>query len=510
MISDKIPYSKISFFSAIVQDYLVQNTKLVPFYNRHNSIANYLPQILEKEKQNINRDLLFEVLKNQNNQVQLSSRTKNNIESLVNKNTFTVTTGHQLCLFSGPLYCIYKIISAINLSQSLNEKYPSYHFVPLFWMASEDHDFEEVNHINLYGKKIEWNNSQSGAVGRMNLSGIDGVLEELFQLMGEGENAEAMKQMVLNAYASENSLAQATRIFLNELFKEDGLVIIDGDDARLKQQILPLIKNDVSNKRYYPILQEKSNELAIDYSAQAYVREINFFSLEKNQRTRIEQPVNSSDIEQSPERFSPNVLMRPLYQESVLPNVAYVGGGAEIAYWMQLKGVFELENIPFPILVLRNSALVISKKHNERLKSLGFTSLDLFKSELELHNQYISGQNDEKSSDREFNIIFGKIYEELKKTYSNPVQQQIIDAEQQRHKKSLENMLKKLTKVDKQKHKNALDQISKIKKQYFPNNALQERHENLIAFYLNHGDNFIKKMKEELNPLDSNFVVLAL
>lgn len=509
MSSDKIPYTKISLFSKLVQDYLAQNERLAPFYNRHNTIENFIPQISEKEKHDIDRSLLVEVLNEQYKGIELSEDTENNISSLSNKKSFTVTTGHQLCLFSGPLYCIYKILSAINLSEKLKEKYPSYHFVPMFWMASEDHDFEEVNHIHLFGKKIEWKTSQSGAVGRMNLSEIGGMLENLLEVMGNGENADKMYSLLEKAYSKENSLAQASRIFLNALFKDYGLVIIDGDDARLKKQITPLIKQDVNEKKFYSLLQDQSTNLGENYKVQAHVREINFFTLKENERQRIDTSVEVPNIDKQPEKFSPNVLMRPLYQESILPNIAYVGGGAEIAYWMQLKSVFDSENIPFPILVLRNSALIISEKHNEKLKKLRFSSSDLFNSEQELHSQYIARQKDVKSIDNELEQ-FDSVFEKIKSTYSAPIHQQIIEAEQQRHRKSLDILRKKLDKIEKQKHKSALDQISKIKQHYFPNNGLQERHENLITFYLKYGDNFIKKMKKELNPLDSNFVVLAL
>lgn len=492
-----------------MQDYLAQNERLAPFYNRHDTIENFIPQISEKEKHDIDRSLLVEVLNEQYKGIELSEDTENNISSLSNKKSFTVTTGHQLCLFSGPLYCIYKILSAINLSEKLKEKYPSYHFVPMFWMASEDHDFEEVNHIHLFGKKIEWKTSQSGAVGRMNLSEIGGVLDNLLEVMGKGENADKMYSLLEKAYSKENSLAQASRIFLNALFKDYGLVIIDGDDARLKKQITPLIKQDVNEKKFYSLLQDQSTNLGEHYKVQAHVREINFFTLKENKRQRIDTSVEVPNIDKQPEKFSPNVLMRPLYQESILPNIAYVGGGAEIAYWMQLKSVFDSENIPFPILVLRNSALIISEKHNEKLKKLRFSSSDLFNSEQELHSQYIARQKDVKSIDNELEQ-FDSVFEKIKSTYSAPIHQQIIEAEQQRHRKSLDILRKKLDKIEKQKHKSALDQISKIKQHYFPNNGLQERHENLITFYLKYGDNFIKKMKKELNPLDSNFVVLAL
>jgi len=270
-----------------------------------------------------------------------------------------------------------------------------------------------------------------------------------------------------------------------------------------------LIKQDVNEKKFYSLLQEQSTKLGEHYKVQAHVREINFFTLKENERQRINTSIEVPNIDKQPEKFSPNVLMRPLYQESILPNIAYIGGGAEISYWMQLKSVFDSENIPFPILVLRNSALIISERHNEKLKSLGFSSSDLFSSEHELHAHYISRQEDVKSIDNELEQ-FDSVFEKIKSTYSAPVHQQIIEAEQQRHRKSIDILRKKLEKTEKQKHKSALDQISKIKQHYFPNNGLQERHENLITFYLKYGDNFIKKMKEELDPLDSNFVVLVL
>ena len=509
MSSDKIPYTKISLLSKLVQDYLSQNERLATFYNRYNNIENFMPQIFEKEKQDIDRSLLVEVLNEQYKGIELSEGTKNNISSLNNKKSFSVTTGHQLSLFSGPLYCIYKILSVINLSEKLKEKYPTYHFVPMFWMASEDHDFEEINHIYLFGKKIEWKTSQSGAVGRMNLLEIGNVLENLLKLIGEGENTDKIFSILEKAYSKENSLARASRIFLNALFKDDGLVIIDGDDVRLKKQITPLIRKDVNEKKFYSLLKDQSTKLGVHYKVQAKVREINFFTIKENERQRIDTSIEVPNIDKHPEKFSPNVLMRTLYQESILPNIAYVGGGAEIAYWMQIKSVFDSEKIPFPILVLRNSALIISEKHNEKLKSLGFSSSDLFSSEQELHSQYIARQKDVKSIDNELEH-FDSIFEKIKSKYSAPVYQQIIEAEQQRQRKTLNILRKKLDKIEKQKHKSALDQISKIKQYYFPNNDLQERHENLIAFYLKYGDNFIKKMKEELNPLDSYFVVLAL
>ncbi|MGC6470192.1 MAG: bacillithiol biosynthesis cysteine-adding enzyme BshC [Flavobacteriales bacterium] len=504
----KVPYTKTNFFGSLVQDYLTQNASLAPFYNRGFDINNFSYQISEKASQPINRTVLVEALKSQNKSIQLSEKSYQNIERLSNSNTFTVTTGHQLCLFTGPLYLIYKIVSTINLSKSLKKTYPNYHFVPVFWMASEDHDFEEINHIHLYGKTIEWNAKQQGAVGRMNLTDIKPVLESLFNLIGEGEYSYDLKQKFLNAYSPTNTLAQANRILINDLFKNDGLVIIDGDDKHLKSQFKTVIKNDILKSAYYTDLVSQSEKLSKEYKLQANVRAINFFKLEDNSRIRIESAVDETEIDKFPEKFSPNVLFRPLFQESILPNLAYIGGGAEIAYWMQLKSLFKSEHIVYPILVLRNSALIVSEKNQIRLQKLGFSIDDLLRSEDDLCQQYLKSTSEGADLKVEFDKI-QTIFDSIKQKYADKNLLPTLDSEQKRTMNSLNKMKKKIKKIEKSKHEVALSQISNIKRLYFPKNSLQERSDNFIPFYLKHGDNFIKKLKSEFDPLDTKFVILA-
>ena len=201
---------------------------------------------------------LVDVLKKQNQAINLSDLTQSNIESLESTDTFTITTGHQLCIFTGPLYFLYKIVSTINLSLALKEKYPSKHFVPVFWLASEDHDFDEINHINLFDQTIRWDSSQGGAVGRMNLSNFSNVLEDLNLLIGKGQNAERLKAIFYKAYSSTN-LALATRILINELFKDD-IVIIDGDDVHLKV-FVDIMKKDIQDHILHQNLQDLNLQL---------------------------------------------------------------------------------------------------------------------------------------------------------------------------------------------------------------------------------------------------------
>ena len=506
---DKISYQETNKFSKLALDYLNKDEKLKPFVNHFPTLENFGKQINEKQDHLVNRDILVEVIRKQNASFSLSEKSKNNIDLLADKRTFTVTTGHQLCLFTGPLYFIYKIISTINLAEQLQKKYPKHNFVPIFWMATEDHDFLEINHINLFGKKIEWDSKQTGAVGRMGLNGFESVLTELKSVLGTSENAEELVSLLQNAYLKHDNLADATRYLVNELFGEYGLIILDGDDKRLKQQFIPTIKKDILEQGFKKSITKCSDDLTNEYKAQAYVRPINFFKLSDGKRELIKGVITEKEIDEYPENFSPNVLLRPLYQETILPNIAYIGGGAEVNYWMQLKTAFQQENIPFPILLLRNSAMLLNVGQNKKRQDLGFSIADLFLDEHQLQKKFVLSQKGAVVSLKdEINSLEDMYVSILAKTTDVGLQIS-IKSQHQKQLKSLVQLEEKLLRLAKQKNESSLNQISKIKQQLFPNNSLQERHDNFISFYLTHGENFIKIMKENLNPLNPNFVVLS-
>lgn len=510
MQSFQFPYSKTKQFSNLVLDYLAHDDKLKPFIVDFPLLENFEKQITKKKNHPINREVLVEVLKEQNKGYNLTKLSNNNIDLLLSDETFTITTGHQLCLFTGPLYFIYKIISTINLAEQLSIKYHKCNFVPIFWMATEDHDFEEIQSINLFGEKISWESSQEGAVGKMSLDGIAKVIQELEQKLGEGEHAKSVVALFKHAYLKHNNLADATRFLVNELFGKYGIVIIDGDDKRLKKEFVPIMKKDILDNSYKSIIQDTSGCLSENYKAQAYCRDINFFKLSEDKRELIKEGITASEIENKPELFSPNVLMRPLYQETILPNLAYIGGGAEVAYWMQLKDVFAHENIPFPLLVLRNSALLISDKQKQKFLSFGFSVEDLFLDEHQLQKSFVLKQNEGSVSLDAEKSSLAQMHKSLLAKTTDVGMQNSIKSFYAKQLKQLTQFEQKLIRIEKQKHESALSKISKLKAQLFPNDQLQERYENFIPYYLQDGDNFIEMLKDNLDPLDSNFVVLSL
>ena len=530
MPTDCISYQKSGYFTNLTVDYLDEKTELKPLYNRFPKLENFKEQIAEKQQNfsDKNRKVLVAALENQYKGFTISETTLNNIKLLNNTNTFTITTGHQLNLFTGPLYFLYKIVSTINLCTTLKKAYPEHNFVPIYWMATEDHDFEEINYFNLKNVKIKWNATSNGPVGRLSTAGLEEVLEVFITELGIGENATYLKELFENCYLKHNNLADATRFLANELFGDKGLVILDGDDKSLKQLFIPFIKEELQHKTSYNKVSETNSLLEKNYDIQVNPREINLFYIEDKLRERIlfednEFKINNTKLtfsekeileltENNPEKFSPNVILRPLYEEVVLPNLCYIGGGGEIAYWLQLQSTFEANKITFPILLVRNSVLLTSEKQVQKADKLNLSWTDLFSNQQELFTE----KTKEFSN---FNIDFSEQKEILKKQFeklfeiANQTDKSFIgavNAQQSKQIKGLENLEKKLLKAEKRVHAEKLERIIELQNELFPNQGLQERKANFSEFYLEKGAELIELIFENLDPLKPNFTIITL
>jgi bacillithiol biosynthesis cysteine-adding enzyme BshC len=530
MKNTEIPFQKTGFFSKTIHDYLEKNQNIIPFYNNFPDISGLYNQIQEKQKSYTlqSRLTLVAALKNQYTTFETSEKTTKNIESLKQQNTFTITTGHQLNLFTGPLYFLYKIISTINLSEELSEKFPAQNFVPIYWMATEDHDFDEINYFNFDGKKVSWNRKDGGAVGRFSTDGLQHVFEVFANHLGNSKNATYLKELFADAYLKHNNLADATRFISNKLFGEFGLVIIDGDDASLKQLFNPFIKDELENKTSYKEVSKTIVELEKNYKIQVNPREINLFYLGNDFRERIifedgVYKVNNTDItfskaeiieevETNPKVFSPNVIMRPLYQEVILPNLCYIGGGGEIAYWFELKAYFEKVNIPFPVLLLRNSVQIISEKQANKLEKLHVSYEDIFLQQNDLLSKKVIENSDIKTNFSEkiqfLQIQFSELKEVAKKTDISFVN--AVNAQERKQIKGLEMLEKRLLIAEKRRQKELVDRITLLHNELLPNQSLEERQRNFSEYYLEYGSSFIKVLKGALKPLQLEFTVLEL
>lgn len=522
-----IDYAKTRCFSSTITRLLNHDEEVKPFINQFPDLKTF-EKIISERKYSGNRTQLVEVLEKQyqniENQPQLL---KNNIQSLKAKNTFTITTGHQLNIFTGPLYFIFKIVSAINLAKKLQQTFPDKNFVPIYWMATEDHDFEEINHTYVAGKKISWKMDAKGATGRLYTKTFIQTLNEYKGILGISANAKKLGEIVTKAYSQYDKLADATRYLANELFGDYGLVIIDADDKTLKQEFVPIIKRDIVEQNSFKHISKSSAELEnIGIHAQVNPREINFFYLTDILRERIVfedekyQVLNSEisfseaelkeEIENYPERFSPNVVMRPLFQEVILPNLAYIGGGGEIAYWLQLKSNFDFYKIDFPLLILRNSAMLANEQTVNKLNKLGLSFEDAFIATEELKKIYVQNHTQhELNINNEWQQL-QNVFDSLKNRVAkiDPTLKPSAEAVEVRLKKAMDSLEKKLMRADKRNHNEAMSDIENVKKQLFPGGGLQERKENFGLFYVKYGDDFIKELIENFKPLEFKFSIL--
>jgi bacillithiol biosynthesis cysteine-adding enzyme BshC len=526
MKASYIEYSETGQFASGVLRYLAQDAEALSFAKYPPSLAGF-KELLSSKKVQGNRSVLVEVLQQQYNSLETSAAVTQNIEALAKENTFTITTGHQLNLFTGPLYFIYKIASAIALSKELKHAFPDKHFVPLYWMATEDHDFAEINHTYIHGKKLVWEKEASGATGQLSTNDIDEILQAYQGILGASPYALQLTEWVEQAYTQHNNLADATRYLVNKLFEKYGLIILDANHPELKKQFSSIIEEDICQQHSSRLINETITHLqAAGFDTPAKPREINFFYLKKDLRERIIKEnsqyrvVNTdivftevelrTQIQNHPEEFSPNVVMRPLYQECILPNICYIGGGAELSYWLELKSTFEQYKLDFPIVLLRNSAQQVSASIAKKQENLNLSSEAMFKPLDTLKKEWILANAGKNLSLKNEMGAFEEVFKTLGHR-ANEIDPSLVAsaaAVETRLKKAMENLEKKLLKAEKQKHTGALEQLEKIHAHIFPIGGLQERSENFGSYFAAYGPAFIYNLIENFHPLKGKFTLI--
>jgi bacillithiol biosynthesis cysteine-adding enzyme BshC len=511
-----IPLHQTELFSSLFEDYISQAKTIRPFYGDHFSGKDFSTYLEKNKFDYLNRSVLEQAL---NKQTKLVSNTsdvsKANITLLEKSTTYTITTGHQLCLFTGPLYFIYKIVSTINLCKTLKDRFPDKDFVPVYWMATEDHDSEEINHVHVFGKKIVWSSAQKGAVGEFSTEGLQEVVAELKTILGDNEKSTELIRLFEKAYIEHYNLSDATRYLVNALFGEYGLVILDGNDPELKQLFKEEFKKDIFEHVPFNEVNQTVLELKKHYSAQVTPREINLFYKDKGLRERIEKhgenfavlnsEINFSKeelelvIENSPGKLSPNVVLRPLYQQKILPNIAYVGGPGELAYWLEYKSMFGAFKISMPILVPRNFVMLVDKGVQNKLQKLHLNAEDLFKDGEELVKRLIKTQHNNINLENAKNQL-AKIYSGITETVVgiDKTLEGTAEAEKQKAINGLAAIEQKINKALKQKSETDINQIWLLKEKLFPKNSPQERYDNFSMYYIKYGKKFIPNLVKEL------------
>ena len=517
----------------LIEKFILGDKKVLKYINSFFSNENIKIHSENKRKSfsNEQREILVKSIKNQYSKINISEQTSENISSLLDSKTFCITTGHQLNLFTGPFMVILKIAQVISISKRLNSEIKNFNYVPVLWIAGEDHDFDEISEVNLNQKNIKWEiNSNNKPVGEIEINNIKDLLRNYKDLIIDYDFKEKLEEIVDNSYKDGDSLSISTIKFVNSLFSDHGLIIIDANKKELKNFFKPQLKNEIENFSCRENNFSQISKLKKDFEyfkTQVNPSDINFFKLTDKGRKRIrynnesydvddENSYNKDDIlnliESSPELFSPNAIMRPLYQEIILPNVCYVGGPNELRYWMQLKNYFDDNKVQFPILKLRNSAFIIDSKTSKKIKNSGI-DIKYFVGELnELVNYKIENTSIIKVNFDSLRSNLSSQFDELRKVSLETDKSFVgaLNAQEKKQKKGIDDLEKKLNKAEKKNHEAEIKSIRSIYNYLHPLNTSQERYLNFGNFYSSKGPSFINYIVEKISVMDDKILIIDL
>ncbi len=523
-------------FTKLYTDFVNDFQKVKRFYRSDfRSLASFRALAEARRTSFTHRDLLSDVLREQNSAFGSSEKTGANIDLLRRENTVAVVTGQQVGLLGGPMYTLFKTLTAIKLTRMLNEQLPEFHFVPVFWLEGEDHDFEEVNNFTIlnsdsvpvnigYVPKGKRGQKNLGAVGNVVLDeNITSTMEELAKALMSTEFKSPLIENVQRHYTPSKTLLAAFTSFLGSLLPDEGLIFIDPNDRRLKEIVKPIfIKEILEFPKVSQLIIQQSAELEEEYHAQIKTKAMNIFIFHQGGRYILEPRENDFAlrgtrhyfgkdellklIDDSPESASPNVALRPVCQDTLLPTVAYIAGPAEVAYFAQLSGVYDYFHCPYPVIYPRASATVVEERQLKILDKYQITLPELFENPEKVSKKVIDIVSEVKidevftETSRQMNETLNELKFGLK--YIDPTLLGPLESTREKIESTVGILRGKAMEAQQRKHEVALRQIQKVQNVLFPNGNVQERELNIVYFMNKYGLDFPGWVEKEL-PIDS-------
>ncbi len=477
------------------------------------------------------RSGLVQILSRQNRDFHCGVQTLSNIDSLLNDSTYAVVTGQQVGLFTGPLYTIYKTLTAIKLARKLNEQYPGKQFVPVFWLAGEDHDLAEVSSVGLIDNQNNFRSleyvpealkgtTNPGAVGNIELDeGLGEFLESVTGVLVPTEFSEKVMELFHTAYQKGMTYNKSFVHLMNDLLVDSGLIFIDPGDPEVKKVLSPVFEKEVHEASLTSQLMiERSAELERRYHAQVKPKSINLFLLHKRGRYLIEQRNEGYGLKGSrqqftreemeemlrekPDLFSPNVVLRPVCQDLLLPTAAYVAGPAEVAYMAQLGPVYDRFGVPQPLVYPRASATIIEDKVGKVLERFSLDVSDFYR-DVELVKQQVAVQVSEVNFDELFGGTKASLDDVLRSLGKglekiDPTLMGALKNAQEKIKFQVDALGQKAIAAQKRKDEITMRQIEKAAFHLFPGGVFQERQINVLHYLNKYGLEFLRWLDGEL------------
>lgn len=524
-----LDYASTGAFSPLVADYLSDAPALRPFRSHTSDMQGIRAAVAARRSAQPDRSLLQKAIRDTHATMLMTPAQQAHLEALADDRTFTVCTAHQPNILSGYLYFVYKILHTIRLAADCAREMPDCRFVPVFWMGSEDNDLEELGQIRLHGEKLTWKTTQKGAVGRMK---VDQPLLDLIQRIAGtlGVEAHGLEtiDMLQDAYRKGITVAEATFRLIQHLFGEFGLLVLQPDHADLKRAMVPAFREELTGQASHRMVEPVAQALDAIHKAQVHPREINLFWLDDDVRGRIipvgdrfivdgtdlsfTGPEILAALESDPGRFSPNVVLRALYQETVLPGVAFIGGGSEVAYWLELKRLFDHFGVPFPVLILRNSFLLTEAEDRRLVKASGWTVHDLFQDPRALMDD-LSRRLSSHSLEMDPEIREAERFYQLLSERAGAIDPTLVGHVQALRSKAVDRLRSlgpKLLRAERRKHAEAERRLLKIRARLFPGGSLQERYDNILPYLARHGRGVLHAILEASRGCDMRFGIIDL
>lgn len=477
------------------------------------------------------RKKLTEIIKKQYGETAPSKQTLSNIESLESESAIAVVTGQQLGILGGPMYTFYKIITAIKLCSSLKEKYDEYKFVPVFWMEGDDHDFDEVRSLKIMDrsnslKSISYDDGLDEETNRGSVADIKfnnniyDFFNELNESLRDTEFKDDLIKKLKNFYQPGKTFQEAFFKILFEYFDDSGLVILNPSNPDVKKLLKPVFKKEIENFRIHSEeVVETSAELEEVYHAQIKLKPINVFLKEDEGRYLLEPVENEfrlkgkrkkyskesllETLENDPTRFSPNVLLRPICQDYLLPTGLYVGGPSEISYFAQVIPMYKAFDLTVPVLYPRASVTILEGNVKKVLDKYNLSIADFFKEESELNEKLINLLSDievdplfDKTKNK-LNDLFKELNDQIKEV--DETLEDTVDKTLDKIIQNLGQLQNKVQKAHERKHETVLRQADKVRTLVFPNGNLQERELNFIYFVHKYGEDILKWISEQIS-----------
>jgi bacillithiol synthase len=519
-------------FSRLFRDYVNNYSRVKDLFAGDFRDEQHWRSTLEKiAHRSIDRSTLVHVLLNQNRDYHCGVKTLANIDLLLNENTVAIITGQQVGLFTGPLYALYKTLTALKLSEQLSHQYPEYNFVPVFWLEGEDHDIDEVSSVTLlnssnellrlqyqYREKSE--KDHIGAVGEICFDdSITTLFENLHVSLSPTEYSSKVFELFETAYQKGMTFSRAFIHLFSVLLEDSGLIFFNPHNSETKNILTPIFEQELKNiSQTCQLVITQSELVEQQYHAQVKPRSVNLFMFHNGGRYALEPHANGFSLKgtrktfsldemliflhNDPNLFSPNVVLRPICQDYLFPTLAYVAGPSEIAYFAQFKLLYEHFDIPEPIIYPRVSATIVEERIQKVIDKFNLKIEDFF-GDIDLLKGRVANTISDFKVEELFSNTFGTISESLTSLKGglesiDPTLVPAMENTLSRMQTALQNLKEKTIAAQKRQHDISLRQLDKVATNLFPQASLQERELNIIYYLNKYGLEFLRWLRGEL------------